>query len=143
MRIASSSTGAWRYCFSCTIERTASVSQDTARVAAFIAPMLWCCSQPLVTGIIHDWPDDTAQQILKTVRTATWTGTTVVLIECVIPPHDRDFLAKWVDLNMLVANAGRERKADEYRTPLQQSGLHMTRIVPTASPIGIAEANTA
>lgn len=97
----------------------------------------------VLKNIIHDWPDDKAQQILKTLRAATRTGATVLLVECVIPPHDREFLAKWMDLAMLVDNAGRERTADEYRTLLQQTGFHMSRIVSTASPFSIVEASVA
>ena len=99
-----------------------------------------CGDLYVLKNIIHDWPDDKAQQILKTLRAATRTGTTVVLVECVIPPHDRDFVAKWMDLEMLVANAGRERTGDEYQNLLQQAGFHMTRIVPTPSPFSIVEA---
>jgi hypothetical protein len=88
-------------------------------------------------------PDDKAQQILKTLRAATPTGTTVLLVECVIPPHDRDALAKWSDLAMLVENAGRERTGPEYQKLLQQAGFHMTRIVSTASPFSIVEAAAA
>jgi predicted RNA methylase len=94
----------------------------------------------LLKNIIHDWPDDKAQQILKTVRAATPTGTTLLLVECVIPPHDRDFFAKWLDLEMLVVNTGRERTDDEYRNLLQQTGFHVTRIVSTPSPFSIVEA---
>ena len=74
----------------------------------------------VLKNLIHDWPDDKAQQILKTLRAATPTGTTVLLVECVIPPHDRDALAKWSDLEMLVVNAGRERTGPEYQKLLQQ-----------------------
>ena len=88
-------------------------------------------------------PDDKAQQILKTLRAVTRTGTTVLLVECVIPPHDRDFVAKWLDLAMLVDNAGRERTGVEYQKLLRQAGFHMTRIVPTASPFSIVEATAA
>jgi DNA-binding Lrp family transcriptional regulator len=97
----------------------------------------------LLKNIIHDWPDDKAQQILKTLRAAARTGATLLLVECVIPPHDRDSLAKWTDLEMLVVNTGRERTGDEYQNLLQQGGFHMTRIVPTASPLSIVEANAA
>jgi O-methyltransferase domain/Dimerisation domain len=97
----------------------------------------------VLKNIIHDWPDDKAQQILKTLRAATPTGTTVLLVECVIPPHDRDALAKWSDLEMLVVNAGRERTGDEYQDLLEQAGFRMTRIVSTASPFSILEATAA
>src|SRR5206468_3822273 len=76
----------------------------------------------VLKNIIHDWPDDKAQQILKTLRAASERGATVLLVECVISPHDRDFPAKWMDLAMLVDNAGRERTAEEDQNLLQQSG---------------------
>ena len=94
-------------------------------------------------NIIHDWPDDKAEQILKTLRAATRTGTTILLVECVIPPHDQDCPAKWMDLAMLVDNAGRERTGDEYQNLLQQTGFHMVRVVPTASPFSIVKARAA
>jgi hypothetical protein len=91
-------------------------------------------------NIIHDWPDDSAQQILKTVRAATRDGATLLLVECVIPEHDIDFVAKWMDLEMLVVNTGRERTGEEYQNLLQQGGFRMIRIVPTASPFSIVQA---
>ncbi|MEE6179169.1 methyltransferase [Mycobacterium sp. 050134] len=94
----------------------------------------------VLKNIIHDWPDDKAQQILKTLRASTRTGTTVLLVECVIPPHDRDSVAKWTDLEMLVVNTGRERTGDEYRDLLEKTDFQMTRIVPTPSPFSIVEA---
>jgi len=94
----------------------------------------------VLKNIVHDWPDDRARQILKTVRAATRDGATLLLVECVIPPHDRDFVAKWMDLGMLVDNTGRERTGEEYQNLLQQSGFRMIRIVPTASPFSIVKA---
>ncbi len=101
------------------------------------------CDLYVMKNIIHDWPDDRAQQILKTVRGAARDGATLLLVECVIPPHDRDFVAKWSDLGMLVGNTGRERTADEYRDLLHHVGFQMTRVVPTASLFSIVEAKAA
>ena len=101
------------------------------------------CDLYVMKNIIHDWPDDRAQQILKTVRGAARDGATLLLVECVIPPHDRDFVAKWSDLGMLVDNTGRERTADEYRDLLHHVGFQMTRVVPTASLFSIVEAKAA
>jgi hypothetical protein len=97
----------------------------------------------VLKNIIHDWPDDKAQQILKTLRAATRPGTTVLLVECVIPADDRDFVAKWTDLEMLVSNAGRERTSVEYQNLMQQSGFHVAGVLPTASPFSIVEATAA
>ena len=68
----------------------------------------------VLKNIIHDWPDDKALEILETVRAAARNGATLLLVESVIPPHDREFPTKWLDLEMLVDNAGRERTAAEY-----------------------------
>jgi hypothetical protein len=58
----------------------------------------------------------------------------------VIPTHDREFLGKWVDLEMLLCLAARERTAAEYRNLLEQAGLRLTRVVQTASPFSLIEA---
>jgi hypothetical protein len=61
----------------------------------------------------------------------------------VIPPHQREFPTKWLDLEMLVVNAGRERTAAEYQKLLQKTGFRMTRVIPTASPFSLVEAKAA
>jgi C-methyltransferase len=94
----------------------------------------------ILKNIIHDWPDDKAVQILRNVRAAAGPGATVLLVELVIPQHDRDFPGKWVDLEMLLNLGARERTADEYRDLLSQSGFQLTRVVPTASPLSVVEA---
>jgi hypothetical protein len=90
--------------------------------------------------VIHDWPDDDAVHILRNVRAAACTGKRVLLVEFVIPNHDREFLGKWLDLEMLIGAAARERTATEYGELLNGAGFQMTRVVETASPFSIIEA---
>ena len=90
--------------------------------------------------VIHDWPDDDAVHILRNVRAATDTGRRLLLVELVIPNHDREFLGKWLDLEMLIGVAARERTATEYGQLLNRAGFQMTRVVETASPFSIVEA---
>jgi C-methyltransferase len=71
--------------------------------------------------ILHDWSDDTAVEILQSVRSAAEVGTRVLVIDRVIPDHDREFFSLWTDLEMLLLQAGREPT------------------VPTASPISFLE----
>jgi hypothetical protein len=94
-------------------------------------------------NIIHDWPDRKALQILRNVRAVAGREATVLLIELVIPEHDRDFPGKWADLEMLLNLAARERTAAEYRNLLGEAGFQMTRLVPTASPLSLVEARGA
>jgi hypothetical protein len=46
----------------------------------------------------------------------------------------------FLDLWMLVFAGGRERTQEEFRTLLQSAGLHLSRIVPTGSPVSVIEA---
>jgi C-methyltransferase len=94
----------------------------------------------ILKNIIHDWPDDKAVHILRNVRAAAGPEATLLLIELVIPEHDRDFPGKWADLEMLLNLGSRERTAAEYRNLLSQAGFRMTRVVQTASPLSVVEA---
>jgi hypothetical protein len=94
----------------------------------------------LLKNIMHDWPDDKAVQILRNVHAAAGRHATVLLVELVIPDHDRDFPGKWADLEMLLNLGARERTAAEYRNLLGQGGFEMTRLVSTASPLSLVEA---
>jgi C-methyltransferase len=97
----------------------------------------------VLKNIIHDWPDEKAVQILRNVRAAVGPDATVLLIELVIPDHNRDFPGKWADLEMLLNLAARERTADEYGKLLSRAGFRMTRVVHTASPLSVVEARIA
>ena len=94
----------------------------------------------LLKNILHDWPDEKAVQILRNVHAAAGRDATVLLVELVIPDHDRDFPGKWADLEMLLNLGARERTAAEYRNLLGQAGFEMTRLVATASPLSLVEA---
>jgi DNA-binding transcriptional ArsR family regulator len=94
----------------------------------------------VLKSVIHDWPDDDAVHILRNVRAAARAGKRVLLVEFVIPNHDREFLGKWVDLEMLIAASARERTADEYGRLLNRADFQTTRVVETASPFSIVEA---
>jgi uncharacterized protein YjiS (DUF1127 family) len=97
----------------------------------------------VLKNIIHDWPDEKAVQILRTVRAAAGPQATLLLVELVIPRHNRDFPGKWADLEMMLNLGARERTAAEYRDLLSQAGFRLTRVVQTASPLSVVEARPA
>jgi hypothetical protein len=70
----------------------------------------------VLSTIIHDWADEPALQILRTVRASA--GDRLLLIESVVAPGNEPSGAKWLDLLMLVISAGRERAEDEWRALL-------------------------
>ncbi|WP_445163868.1 methyltransferase [Mycobacterium sp. Dal123C01] len=90
--------------------------------------------------IIHDWPDDDAVQILSNVRKVADVGKHVLLVEFVIPGHDREFLGNWGDLEMLLVVGARERAGAQYGRLLDRAGFRMKRVVNTTSPFSVVEA---
>jgi DNA-binding transcriptional ArsR family regulator len=94
----------------------------------------------VLKNVIHDWPDDEAVQILGNLRKAADVGKHVLLVEFVLPGHDREFVGNWGDLEMLLVAGARERTTAEYAQLLGLAGFRMTRVVETASPFSVVEA---
>ncbi len=90
--------------------------------------------------IVHDWDDERAVTILTNCRQAMAEDGRVLLVEMSIPSGNVPSRGKWIDLTMLLFLHSRERTEDEYRDVLQQAGLHLVKITPTASPFSIIEA---
>ncbi len=94
----------------------------------------------VLKNVVHDWPDAESVSILSKVRAAAAAGSMLLLAELVLPNHNRGFIGNWIDMEMLIAAAARERTAAEYVVLLKQSGYQLTRVVPTASPFSLVEA---
>ncbi|OBK24147.1 hydroxyneurosporene methyltransferase [Mycobacterium asiaticum] len=94
----------------------------------------------ILKSVIHDWPDDEAVRILRNVRDAAEVGSHLLLVEFVVPEHDREYVGNWLDLEMLLALDARERSAAEYEQIFTRAGYRMTRVVQTASPFSVLEA---
>ncbi len=77
----------------------------------------------LLSAILHDWDDERATAILRTIRGAARPGARVLVAETVIEPGNDPDGAKWLDLLMLVLAGGRERTEPEWRTLLEGAGL--------------------
>ena len=80
----------------------------------------------ILSTILHDWDEPSAQRILKTVRAAA--GERLVVLDSVIEPGNAPDGAKWLDLMMLVLAGGRERTAEQWRNLLADAGWRPTRV---------------
>jgi hypothetical protein len=98
--------------------------------------------------ILHDWDDASCQRILsqmraELVKAAPQTGR-VFIFEMVVPESPAPAPAKLLDIEMLVCTpGGKERTETEFRHLLADSGLKLTGIKPTKTPICIIEAAVA
>ena len=88
----------------------------------------------VLATILHDWDDESAQQILRTIRASA--GERLVLVEAIIEPGNEPDGSKWLDLLMLALFAGRERTEEQWRALLSGSGWEPVRFLKT----GVIEA---
>jgi hypothetical protein len=82
----------------------------------------------VLSGILHDWDDERAKAILRSIRAAAPFGARLLVIDSVIEPGNDPSGAKWLDLLMLVLESGRERTDPEWRALLEGAGLTIDRI---------------
>jgi hypothetical protein len=76
----------------------------------------------VLSGILHDWPDEDAARILRTIRATAPTHARLLINESVIRPGNEADGAKWLDLLMLVLAGGRERDEQQWRELLTSTG---------------------
>jgi hypothetical protein len=81
----------------------------------------------ILSTILHDWNDESAAAILRTVRTAAPDGARLVLLEAVVEEGNEPAGAKWLDLLMLALLDGRERDERQWRALLDATGFEPVR----------------
>ena len=81
----------------------------------------------VLSGILHDWPDEAAARILRTIRAAAPPQARLLINESVIEPGNDADGAKWLDLLMLVLAGGRERDEEQWRELFASSGWEAVR----------------
>ena len=82
----------------------------------------------MLSTILHDWDDESAARILRTIRAYAPSGARVRIIDAVVPDGNDEHGAKWLDLLMLVLFGGRERDEAEWRALLAAGGLEPLQI---------------
>jgi hypothetical protein len=80
-------------------------------------------------GILHDWDDEHAAAILRTVRASAPAHARLLILDAVIEPGNEPHGSKWLDLLLLAIAAGRERTEPEWRELLVSAGFEPTSIV--------------
>jgi O-methyltransferase domain/Dimerisation domain len=83
--------------------------------------------------IVHDWDDERALAILRTVRAAIPARGRLLVIERALPPGDEPAPGKLVDITMLLITGGRERTRDEYADLLSRAGFRLASVAPTSA----------
>jgi O-methyltransferase domain/Dimerisation domain len=82
----------------------------------------------VLSTILHDWDDERAGAILRTIHRSAPTGARLVVLETVVPPGNEPGGAKWLDLLMLALFAGRERAEGQWRALLDGASFDVTSV---------------
>jgi hypothetical protein len=82
----------------------------------------------VLATILHDWDDERATEILRTVRATAPPDARLFVVESVIQPGNEPDGAKWLDLLMLALFAGRERDEQQWRALLAEGGFEPLQI---------------
>jgi cyclopropane fatty-acyl-phospholipid synthase-like methyltransferase len=93
----------------------------------------------LLKSIIHNWQDDEAIRILRSISAAMSPNGRLLIVERVIPQGNSASEAKLFDINMMVTTGGLERTEAEHQQLLSSAGLSLTRVIPTRSYMSLIE----
>ena len=82
-----------------------------------------------VKSVFHDWPDETALQILEHLKHAMHKGYSKLLInERVIPEQGAHWLSTGLDMIMMFLFGAKERTEHDWRQLMQSAGLRIVKI---------------
>ncbi len=102
----------------------------------------------IMKNIIHDWPDDRAIDILKSIRTATnGKQITIFLADWIILSDNEEdqFIHRCThafDLHMMITLNAKERTQKQYEYLFVESGFRFKHLYRTETPYSIIEAMT-
>jgi hypothetical protein len=77
----------------------------------------------VLSTILHDWDDEHAARILRTIRAAAPEGARLLIIDSVVPSGNEPNGAKWLDLLVLALARGKERDERQWRELLAAGGF--------------------
>ncbi len=77
----------------------------------------------VLATILHDWNDEQATAILRTIRAAAPVDARLLVLDSVVPAGNEPHGAKWLDLLMLTLFEGRERDEPQWRALLAAGGF--------------------
>ena len=113
------------------IEQAAAIASDRLKLHAgnFFKNTLPVCDAYLMMQILHDWSDQEAAQILKTVRRSAPPHAKLLLVEWLIPEKSEPNWTLFVDLLMLAELNGKERTRTEFENLLRESDFTLERVI--------------
>lgn len=123
------------------IEEVREIESSRLKLQAgnFFADHLPVADAYILMEVIHDWTDDESLKILRAIRNAAPGGSTLLLVEQLMPNTSGPSWVKMLDVHMMALFAARQRTADEYHRLVEQCGFERRASVETPAGISILE----
>lgn len=97
----------------------------------------------IIKQCLHNWGDEHGIKLLRACRKAMRPDSKILIVDRVLVSdreHDPfNTLNKYWDIIMLAIAGGKERTKDEFARIYEASGIKLTRIIPTHTPLSIVE----
>lgn len=84
----------------------------------------------VLKSVLHNWDDAHALRILANCQRAARPGSTLLVVESVVPTEPEPSPLHLFNLLMLVQVGGRERTREQHQTLLETAGYRLERVVP-------------
>jgi hypothetical protein len=106
----------------------------------FLSESLPAADGYILMEVLHNWPDERADQIIAAIRRAAPRDARLLVMEIVPKDGLGPAWAKTLDIVMLAHFGGRQRTRAEYQALLERHSLELLREVETGSGLSIFEA---
>jgi hypothetical protein len=87
--------------------------------------------------ILHDWSDEKAAAILRTVHRAMPAHAKLLVAETVVA--EGDAMGRMMDVHMMVMCGGKERTERQWRQLLGDNGFRLARVIALPGPVSLIE----
>jgi hypothetical protein len=124
------------------ISQASAIASDrlTLHSGSFFSDPLPQADAYIVMEVIHDWPDEDSETILKAIRRAAPDHARLLLIEALIPDDPGPNWIKTLDIIMLSVLGGRQRSYVEYESLLERCGFRLERKIDIGMDYWILDA---
>ncbi|WP_370117730.1 methyltransferase [Streptacidiphilus sp. MAP12-33] len=97
----------------------------------------------ILSWILHDWPDEKAELILRNCREAMAPGARLVVVDRVLQeaPQECDPLDLVLDLQMQILHGGRERTLDDFTRLLRAAGFSVPQVLSARPEFSVVQAH--
>jgi hypothetical protein len=121
------------------VEQATPTDRMKLQGGSFFEGGLPVCDAYVLMQILHDWSDEEAERILKSIRRAAPPNAKLLIAEWLLPEESQPSWTLLVDMIMMTELTGKERTAGEFRAMLARSGFRLDRVIDAGANTFILE----